>query len=229
MQGALSHKIQVKLSPFEIFLSFYTLFIIMRQRKRSILFLSMLVLFLVVPLTQTVAYDDNYGVEYDDLIDISFRVYYNGSIKNDYPPESPFQMRVNPTLIAEVYLNFILGMKIGENRPYVSWTTQGEEGPVFVEYVNNTLIRVVEDSTPPGFSGTWKVIRGILYAGLVIGVISGSIYLYVKLRPKLSSRGCINCSSRAYLKCAKCGSFTCQNCSGKGCTSCGSTKFIRVT
>ena len=200
----------------------------MRQRHRNLIFLFTITIFLFSPLFSAIAYDDINGVEYDDIVDLSFRVLYNGTIKNDYPPESPFQMKVSPLFINEVYVDFILGMKVGETKPYISWTSDTENGPVLVEYIDNTLIRVVKDSTP-AFGAAWKIISTILYVALGLGAVVGSVYLYMRFRPRLASKGCVSCSNRAYLKCAKCGSFQCKNCSTSGCSSCGSSKFIRLT
>ena len=45
----------------------------MRQRQRNIILLFIIIIFLFSPLFSTVAYDDINGVEYDDIVDLSFR------------------------------------------------------------------------------------------------------------------------------------------------------------
>lgn len=101
-------------------------------------------LFLFICNIYSFAYDENMGVEYNDVLDITFTSYINGEFQSTYAPESPFRLRVNYTLINENMVNVLIGMKLGEIKPYVSWMVETS----LMEYYDLTVIHLVEDSTP---------------------------------------------------------------------------------
>lgn len=92
----------------------------------------------------TFTYDENLGVEYNDVLDVTFTSYINGELQSIYTPEAPFRLRVNSTIINENMVNELIGMKLGETKSYVSWLVETN----LLEYYDLTVTNIVEDSTP---------------------------------------------------------------------------------
>ena len=175
------------------------------------------------------AYDDIHGVELNDIVDISFDRYIDGIQESGYDDENPFELTVNPAYINVIFVNEILGMKVGEIKPSIKWTVD-EGGGIFTEYeyVNTKIIRIVKDATP-AISPIGQTILIIFEVILVTGAVVGTIFLYLKvIRPRYFSKKCLTCGNQATSKCSKCGRFICSECSVKGCPSCGSRKYIRL-
>jgi hypothetical protein len=209
--------------PFEILLSFLTPLFLMSRRFHYTLLLVVISSLVLTQFTTVGAYDSLYGVEYDDIIDVAFISYINGEFSNNYTADGAFRITVNPGVINANFIDEIIGMMIGEVKPYITWVD-----PVgnLVEYYDTTVVKLVKDSTPDT-SKAWRIIRPILLSIIGIGVVIGSIYAGVKIRHRIGIRGCTNCSNKAASKCAKCGKHYCSNCSSTGCTNCGSRQFIR--
>lgn len=175
------------------------------------------------------AYDDIHGIEYNDIVDISFERYIDGVLNSVYDDDNPFQITINPDYINVIVVNQLLGMKVGEINPSIKWTVEQVNGTVNeFEYVNTKIVRIVKDSTPQ-ISPIGETIITIFTVIAVIGAIVGLVFLYIKvLRPRLLRKKCMKCGKQAHTKCAKCGSFICSECSVNGCPSCGSRKYIRL-
>ena len=208
---------------FEILLSFHTPLSLMSRRFHYTLLLVVLSSLVITQFTTVEAYDTLYGVEYDDVVDVAFESWINGEFSNNYTADGPFRITVNPGVINANFIDEIIGMMVGEVKPYITWVDPAGN---LVEYYDTTIVKLVKDSTPEP-SPAWRIIRPILLSIIVIGVVIGSIYAGVKIRNRIGIRGCTNCSNKAASKCAKCGKHYCSNCSSTGCTNCGSRQFIR--
>ena len=172
------------------------------------------------------AYDDVYGIETNDIIEVSFDRKINGV---EEPGYDDYRIDVNPSQINIAFVNALLGMKIGEVKPSIKWTVDEGDGTYTeYEYIDTTIIRLIKDATPSS-SPIGQIILTVFEVILGIGVVIGAIFLYLKvIRPRFLSKKCLNCGELATSKCSKCGSFICSVCSAKGCSNCGSRKYIRL-
>ncbi|MCG3215776.1 MAG: hypothetical protein KAS63_03625 [Candidatus Heimdallarchaeota archaeon] len=174
------------------------------------------------------AYDNIHGIEYDDVVDVAFVRYINNEFSFSYTTDAPFRVTVNENIINVNFIEELIGMKIGETKPLISWYVQENETTVsFIEYFNTTIVKLIKDSTPQrgpigkGFLIALEVIAGI-------GGTIGLIYVANKLRRRFALKKCMSCEKHASSKCSKCGNFYCSECLTKGCPNCGSRKFIRL-
>ncbi len=201
----------------------------MVSHKKLVKFFIVLVTLLIQVSALSVAYDDIHGVELNDVIDISFDRYINGDATTGYPDDDPFQLTVNPAYINVIFVNEIIGMKVGEVKPSIKWTVDEGDGHFNeYEYVDTKIVKLVKDATP-STSPIGQIILTIFEVVLVIGVVVGAIFLYVKvIHPRFLSKKCLTCGNQATSKCSKCGRFICSECMIKGCPSCGSRKYIHL-
>lgn len=201
----------------------------MVSRKKLVGSFVVLVILLIQITAISSAYDDVHGVELNDIIDISFVRYTNGVLTLNHSDANPFELIVNKAYINEIFVLEMVGMKVGEVKPSIKWTVD-EGGGISndYEYVDTKIVRIVKDATPPT-SPIGQIILTIFGVILVIGVVVGSIFLYLKvIHPRFLSKKCLTCGNQATSKCSKCGRFICSECTVKGCPNCGSQKYIRL-
>jgi hypothetical protein len=195
-------------------------------RRFSLFFIFIVLLFYALSSSQ--AYSNFAGVEYDDVIDISFVRYIDGRYSITYPDEAPFTVKVNYNDLNHNVVDELLGMKKQETKD-IEWDQELENGTIKnYEYRNTKIVRIVEDSTP---GSNIDIARVFIIIASVIGTIAGvagAVFILYKLRTRLALKNCISCSQQANSKCSKCGQFYCSECSVKGCTNCGSRQFIRL-
>ncbi|MCE7743147.1 MAG: hypothetical protein GOP50_11920 [Candidatus Heimdallarchaeota archaeon] len=120
----------------------------MKRNRYITLTLVLLVLFSQFKVIS--AYDDLYGIELDDIVDVAFISYRNGEFVIEYTTEGAFRVEVNTNAVNEIFVNAILGMKEGETKPYISWMV----GADIIEYYNTTIVDIVIDSTPETTTST---------------------------------------------------------------------------
>lgn len=176
----------------------------------------------------TQSYDNLNGVEYDDVIDISFVRYINGKYSITYSDDNPFRVKVNYNELNHNVVDELLGMKRQETKD-INWDVELENGTlVHYEYRDTKIVRIVEDSTPDGIGNIAQIF--IIIAEVLAGIIGVAVTIYIlyKIRAKLSIKKCISCDKRANSKCSKCGVFYCSECSTKSCSNCGSRQYIRI-
>jgi len=121
----------------------------------------------------TFAYDENLGVEYNDVLDVTFTSYINRELQSIYTPEAPFRLRVNSTIINVNLVNELIGMTLGETKQYISWVVETN----LMEYYDLTVIHLVEDSTP-GTETTPE--QTALNTNLYLITTSILLYLFIK-------------------------------------------------
>ncbi len=104
-----------------------------------------MLIFLVIigQLSLISAYDDIEGIELNDVVDVAFVRYRACTFEVEYTSESPFRIEVNPLYFNENLTDELLGMKLGEIKPYLSWRESGE----LVEYYNTTIVNIFYDSS----------------------------------------------------------------------------------
>ncbi|NPD89344.1 MAG: hypothetical protein HGN29_11515 [Asgard group archaeon] len=192
----------------------------------SLLFVFIVLFFYALSSTQ--AYDNLNGVEYDDIIDISFVRYIDGRYSITYSDDDPFRVKVNYNELNHNVVDELLEMKKQETKN-INWEVVLENGTIrYYEYRNTKIVRIVEDSTPGINVDIGRIF--IIIAEVMAGIagVGGAVYILYRVRNRLSMKKCINCSKQANSKCSKCGSFFCSECSVKGCSNCGSRQFIRL-
>lgn len=195
----------------------------MKHVRSCILLIGLVSILLFNTLLSVNAYDEYAGVEYNDIINTGFVSYRNGVFVTEYTESGPFQCEVNSNAVNVHFVDAVLGMKVGEVKPLVTWTVESD----LIEYFNVTVYKVVKDSTP-NTSPVWRVFRTIIIVIAVLGGVVGITYLSVKIKGRVIVKSCSSCNNRATSKCAKCGLYYCSNCSSKGCKSCGSRQFVRI-
>ncbi len=186
----------------------------------------MVLLFYAFPSTR--AYDNINGVEFDDIIDISFVRYINGRYSITYSDTAPFTVKVSYNDLNHNVVDKLLGMKEQETKD-IDWEVELENGTItYYEYRNTKIVRIVVDSTPGSNIDVGRIF--IIIAEVAAGVVGvvGAVYILYKLRTRLSTKNCVGCSQKANSKCSKCNHFYCSECSVKGCSNCGSKQFIRL-
>ena len=196
------------------------------SRRFSLFCIFIVFLFYALPSTQ--AYDNIGGVEYDDIVDISFVRYINEKYSVTYSDEDPFTVKINYNDLYHTVVDKLLGMKKKETKD-IEWEIELENGTLqYYEYRNTKIVRIVEDSTPNSPINIGRVF--IIIAEVIAGIAGavGAVYILYKLRIRLSVKNCVGCSQQANSKCSKCGHFYCTECSVKGCSNCGSRQFIRL-
>jgi hypothetical protein len=194
--------------------------------RRRLYYSILLIAFTTLVLTQLTtvnSYDELYGVEYGDIVDVAFESWINGEFSNNFTDDGAFRVTVDPDVVNYNFVDELVTMKIGEVKPYITWF-DGEGN--LIEYYNTKIVRLVKDISP-NTPLAWKIIRPILITMVSIGVVVGGIYSGVKIRQRIGIKGCFSCDNKATSKCSKCGTSFCPNCSSKGCTNCGSRQFIR--
>ena len=198
----------------------------MNKSTRNLVLLAILVMGFISSLSTTQAYDDLLGVEYEDVINVAFISYIDGEFTNNYTEEGPFEVIVNENYINKNFIDELLGMKLGEVNPYITWTVlnNGEESKI--EYYDTKVVEIVKDSSPDISVGKYFLIAFAVIAGLGFGI--GAIYVIYKLRSKILIKKCAKCGNTATSKCAKCAFIICSECGTKGCPECGNMKFIRL-
>ena len=198
----------------------------MNKSTRSFVLLTILSVVFTSSLLTTQAYDDLLGVEYEDVIDVAFTSYIDGEFTNEYTEDGPFQVIVNENYINKNFIEELVGMKVGEVKPYITWTIQNDGELSVIEYYNTKVLKIVKDASPDRSVGKIFLITFAVIAGLVLGV--GAIYATYKLRSKILIKKCAKCGNTATSKCAKCAFIMCSECGTKGCPECGNMKFIRL-
>lgn len=201
----------------------------MVSRKQLVGFIVVLVAFLIQGIALSGAYDDVQGIELNDIIDISFDRYIDGDPTAGYDDANPFQLTVNSAYINVIFVNEMIGMKVGEVKPSIKWTVD-EGGGIFTEYeyVDTKIVRLVYDATP-STSPIGQTILTIFGIILGIGIVVAAIFLYFRvIQPRFLSKKCLVCGNQASSKCSNCGLFICSECAIKGCPECGSRKYIRL-
>ena len=183
---------------------------------------------LINPQIDAFAYDVIHGVEYNDVVDVTFVRFIDYQFSIRYGDDGPFRITINENLYNKNFIDELVGMKLKESNPYITWTVTQENGTITrYEYFNTTIFAIVTDSTPEmGSVGRGFLITFAVIAGIGGGI--GLIYVVNKLRHRLALKNCTSCSNHATSKCSKCGKFFCANCATKGCSGCGSRKFIRL-
>ena len=89
------------------------------------------------------AYDELNGVEPGDVIDIALISYINGEFVMEYTNEAPLRIEVDIYAINSYFYEAILGMKIGETKPYITWMVENNT----IEYYNTTILTIIYDSS----------------------------------------------------------------------------------
>jgi len=181
------------------------------------------------------AYDEEKGVEWGDVVAISFvrYVYHDGvRIYGLDLKEDNFRVVVDDTMFNYNFVSKLVGMKLGETKPLISWTVTEKNGTIAkYDYHNTTIVKILKDVTPDkNLTSAGRVLLTILEVGVGIGAAIGAIYLAIFLKKKfmLGVKKCSKCGKPADVKCIKCGYIYCHDCSKKGCINCGSRKFIRL-
>ncbi len=198
----------------------------MKKSTRNFVLLTILTMVLISSLSTTQAYDDLLGVEYEDIINVAFTSYIDGEFSNEYTEEGPFQVTVNENYINKNFIDELVGMKLGEVNPYITWTVQNNGEPSVIEYYDTKVVKIVKDSSPDRSVGRIFLIVFAVIAGLGLSV--GAIYVIYKTRSKVLVKKCAKCGNTATSKCAKCAFIICSECGTKGCPECGTMKFIRL-
>ncbi|MHA1398443.1 MAG: hypothetical protein ACTSSF_12190, partial [Candidatus Heimdallarchaeaceae archaeon] len=173
------------------------------------------------------AYDDIYGIEYNDHVQISFTRYIDGKFSLEYSEDSPLEVIVNYNEINIHVVNALLGMKIGEVKD-IEWDVEQDNGTVnHFEYRNTKVLKITRDATPEK-KGIGDIILTIFEVLLGLALTAGAVFAFIKIRKRLLRKTCVGCGGVATSKCSKCGNFVCENCTIKNCPVCGSRKFIRL-
>ncbi|MHA1952516.1 MAG: hypothetical protein ACW96U_01030 [Candidatus Heimdallarchaeaceae archaeon] len=196
------------------------------SRRLSLFCIFIVLLFYAFPSTH--AYDNIDGVEFDDVVDISFVRYIDGRYSITYSDEAPFTVKVSYNELNHNVVDELLGMKKQETKDII-WDVELENGTIkYYEYRNTKIVRIVVDSTPSSNIDVGRIF--IIIAEVAAGIVglAGVVFILYKLRTRLSAKNCVDCSQQANSKCSKCGHFYCSECSVKGCSNCGSRQFIRL-
>ena len=196
------------------------------SRRVSSFCVFIMILFCTLPSTQ--AYDNISGVEYDDILDISFVRYIDGKYSVTYSDSAPFTVKINYNDLYHSVVDKLLGMKKRETKD-IEWEIRLENGTIrFYEYRDTKIVRIVVDSTPDSNIDVGRIF--IIIAEVIAGIagVVGAVFILYKLRTRFSIKSCVGCSQQANSKCSKCGHFYCSECSVKGCSNCGSRQFIRL-
>jgi len=176
----------------------------------------------------TQAYSNLNGVEYDDVVDISFVRYIDGRYSIAYGEANPFRVKINYNELNHNVVDGLLGMKKQETRD-IDWEVELSNGTIkYYEYRDTKIVEIVEDSTPGPSIDVGKIF--IIIAEVLAGIagVVGAVFILYKIRKRLLVKNCTSCSNKANSRCSKCGVFFCAECSVKGCSNCGSRQFIRL-
>jgi hypothetical protein len=138
-------------------------------------------------------------------------------------------MRVNDHVVNYHLVDQLIGRKLFETIPYITWTVPADNpaDTLLVEYYNTTVVKIVKDISPPT-SPVWRIFRIIIITGVTIGLVIGGIYVFNKFRHRFLIKRCSVCKKAAKSRCSKCGKIYCLECSAKGCPNCGSRQFVRL-
>lgn len=199
----------------------------MAKLSRKLLLFCTFFILLIYAISTTQAYDNINGVEFDDIIDISFVRYIDGKYSITYSDELPFTVTVSYNELNHNVVDELIGMKKQETKD-ISWEVELENGTIkYYEYRNTKIVRIVFDSTRNGVdvAKIFVIIAEVL-AGIV--GVAAAIFILYKLRKRLAIKACLSCGKNANSKCSKCGKFYCSECSVKGCSDCGSRQFVRL-
>jgi len=198
----------------------------MNITSRKFLFLGIALLFTISILETTHAYSDIHGIEYDDIIDVSCEIYMDAELVNEFTEDAPFRFQVNENLVNQILVDAVIGLKVGDTKPYITWIIDYENGTIrTVEYYDTTIIRIVEDSTPERPVGKGFIITFSIIGGL--GVVAGLVYLSYIVRTKFLAKKCVVCKAIAVGNCKKCGRSFCERCYSNGCPYCKSRTLLK--
>ena len=198
----------------------------MNRSTRNFVLLAILTFILIPYFSTTQAYDELLGVEYEDIIDVAFTSYIDGEFTNEYTEEGPFRVTVNENYINRNFIEELVGMKLGEVKPYITWTVPNNGDTSVIEYYNTKVVKIVKDSSPDRSVGRIFLIIFAVIAGL--GLSIGAFYVVYRMRSRILVKKCAKCGNTATSKCAKCAFIICSECGTKGCPECGNMKFIRL-
>ncbi|MHA1867628.1 MAG: hypothetical protein ACTSVB_04850 [Candidatus Heimdallarchaeaceae archaeon] len=189
----------------------------------TILFLSLII--------HVTAYDKKLGVEWGDRVEVACERYIDGKLKTVYTENSPLEVAIDEDITNYNFVSELVGMKVGETKPSISWYVTQTNGSVsYFEYKNVKILKITLDATPDHTGPTagnvlliiLKVILGIALAFLLF-------YLIYKLWKRFMIKKCVKCrKNKAIKKCSKCGTLLCDECTINGCPECKSRTFIRV-
>jgi len=198
----------------------------MNRSTRNFVLLTILTFVLISSFSTTQAYDELLGVEYEDVIDVAFTSYIDGEFTNEYTEEGPFRVTVNENYVNKNFIEELVGMKLGEVKPYITWTVLNNGDINVIEYYDTKIVKIVKDSSPDRSVGRIILIIFAVIAGL--GLSIGAIYAVYRMRSRILVKKCAKCGNTATSKCAKCAFLICSDCGTKGCPECGNMKFIRL-
>ncbi len=151
----------------------------MKQHSLQCLILIIITIFMLNSICLVDSYSETDGIEYDDIIDVAFISYRNGEFVIEYTAQGPIRLEINTNAVNEYFVNEVLGMKIGEVKPYITWNV----GADLIEYFNTTIVNLVKDSTPetstpsPTETSTFSSIKTIdfFWGIIVVNFISISL------------------------------------------------------
>lgn len=198
----------------------------MNIATRKFLILGIILLLAFPILTQIRAYSDIHGVEYDDIIDVTCEIYKDEELVGDFTEAAPFRFQVNEHLVNRILVDAVVGLKVGETKPYITWIIDYRNGTITtVEYYDTTIYRIVEDSTPDKPVGKGFIITISVIGGLAVAV--GLVYLSYKARTTFLAKKCAICKAVAVGNCKKCGRTFCERCYSNGCPYCKSRTLLK--
>ncbi|MHA2357495.1 MAG: hypothetical protein ACXABK_01835 [Candidatus Heimdallarchaeaceae archaeon] len=195
--------------------------------SKNLLAIYLVLLSIICLIPNAQAYSNTIGVEYNDIVAISFVRYIDDVFSIEYPESSPFEVVIDPSQVNEDLVNELIGMKVGEKKDVAWYVTQTNGTVNYFEYRDTKIVDIVYDSTP-GLPPIGGAVITVLEVAGGLGVSVAAIYGIYKIRSLILVKKCADCGKKANSKCASCSSFYCSDCTTKGCPSCGSRKFIRL-
>ena len=144
----------------------------------------------IIPTTQ--AYSNTQGVEYDDIVSISFIRYIDGKFSIEYPDSGPFEVVVDSSQVNHNLVEELLGMKVGEKKDIAWYVTQTNGTVNYFEYRDTKIVKIIFDSSPglPPIGGAVIIFLEVV-GGL--GVSVAAIYGIYKIRSLLLVKKCSDC------------------------------------
>ncbi|MFW9851496.1 MAG: hypothetical protein ACFFDS_00975 [Candidatus Thorarchaeota archaeon] len=193
--------------------------------RKFFIFVSIILLAISISKT-TQAYSDIHGIEYDDVIDVTCDIYQDSVLVTEFTEYAPFRFQVNENLVNKILVDAVIGLKVGETKPYITWVLDYQNGTIAtIEYFDTTILRIAIDSTPEKPIG-----RGVIITFSVIGglcAVVGMGYLAYKARTTLFAKKCAICKKVAIGTCKKCGRTFCERCYSNGCPYCKSRTLLK--
>lgn len=223
--------------------------------RKNLIFTSkffVLLLFILPIIDSTQAYTSAIGVEYGDVVDITYSGVLNDGSEFDSGtlPSARIVFQTDGGELLDAFIRGVLSAKLNTPKTFTVYSGEGysdgdlaNKDLIFTITITNIVqsagrtVTNPDDSNNKGSDNSEGAATKLKNIVLWIIGIAASIFVIIAFRSilqKQTTAGCVHCkmlgkSQISEGKCGKCGMAYCRNSFSRGCPNCKSNTFIPYT